>query len=97
MPWRYDAPLRDMRFVIERVLEAPASWAQCAAFAELDTDTAAAVMEEGARFASGVLLPLVASRRSLPARWLGSGSPAGQNMLAIWPPTTSVMPGTLPR
>jgi len=61
MPWRYDAPLRDMRFVIERVLEAPASWAQCAAFAELDTDTAAAVMEEGARFAGGVLLPLNAS------------------------------------
>lgn len=61
MAWRYDAPLQDMRFVIERVLEAPASWAQCPAFADLDSATAAAVMEEGARFASGVLLPLNAS------------------------------------
>jgi len=59
--WRYDAPLREMRFVIERVLDAPASWARCAAFADLDLATAGAVLEEGARFASGVLLPLNAS------------------------------------
>jgi alkylation response protein AidB-like acyl-CoA dehydrogenase len=58
MAWDYIAPLRDMRFVIERVLEAPASWQACPAFAEVDTDTAGAVIGEAARFASQVLLPL---------------------------------------
>ena len=57
MAWEYHAPLADMRFVIERVLQAPRSWQHCAAFAELDVDTAAAVMQEAARFAGGVLLP----------------------------------------
>lgn len=61
MAWRYQAPLREMRFAIERVLDAPASWARCEAFAELDMATANAVLEEGARFASEVLLPLNAS------------------------------------
>lgn len=61
MAWRYEAPLREMRFVIERVLDARASWASCEAFAELDLDTASAVLEEGARFASEVLSPLNAS------------------------------------
>ena len=58
MPWDYHAPIDDMRFVLERVLRAPDSWAHCAPFAELDADTAAAVMQEAARFAAGVLLPL---------------------------------------
>ena len=57
MTWDYQAPLDDMRFVIERVLQAPGSWQRCPPFAELDLDTAAAVMQEAARFASGVLLP----------------------------------------
>ena len=41
--------------------------------------------------------PEKARMRSLPARWLARKSPPGVNMQAIWPPTTSVMPGTLPR
>ena len=61
MAWEYHAPLDDMRFVMERVLQAPRSWQHCAAFAELDVDTAAAVMQEAARFASGVLLPINAA------------------------------------
>jgi alkylation response protein AidB-like acyl-CoA dehydrogenase len=56
--WQYEAPLRDMRFVIERVLAAPASWAHCDAFADVDMDTAEAVLDQAARFASEVLLPL---------------------------------------
>ncbi len=58
MTWTYTAPLRDMRFVIERVLQAPASWAACGALADCDIDTAAAVLEEAARFASEVLQPI---------------------------------------
>ena len=61
MAYDYLAPLQDMRFVIERVLEAPASWAACPGFAELDADTAAAVLEQAATFAREVLLPLNAS------------------------------------
>jgi alkylation response protein AidB-like acyl-CoA dehydrogenase len=57
----YRAPLREMRFVLERVLDAPASWAGCAAFADLDADTAFAVLEQGARFASEVLQPINAA------------------------------------
>jgi len=58
MSYDYQAPLRDMRFVMERVLDAPAAWRDCAAFADLDADTAAAVLEEAARFASEVLQPI---------------------------------------
>jgi alkylation response protein AidB-like acyl-CoA dehydrogenase len=47
-----------MRFVMERVLEAPAAWAQCQSFAELDLDTVDAVLQEAAKFAAGVLLPI---------------------------------------
>ena len=57
MAYDYIAPLRDMRFVIDRVFDASASWAACPAFDDLDIDTAAAVLEEAARFASEVLLP----------------------------------------
>ncbi|MFZ4651369.1 MAG: acyl-CoA dehydrogenase family protein, partial [Rubrivivax sp.] len=61
MAWDYHAPIDDMRFVLEHVLQAPRSWARCPAFAELDLDTACAVMQEAGRFAAGVLLPVNAS------------------------------------
>jgi alkylation response protein AidB-like acyl-CoA dehydrogenase len=55
--WQYEAPLRDMRYVIEDVLGLPASWAALPAFAELDADTARQVLAEAARFAIEVLAP----------------------------------------
>ncbi len=55
--WQYEAPLRDMRYVIEDVLGLPAQWAALPAFAELDVDTARAVLAEAARFATEVLAP----------------------------------------
>ena len=61
MPWDYVPPLADMRFVIERVLGAPASWEECAPFADLDLETVDAVLQEAGRFAAGVLLPLNAA------------------------------------
>ena len=48
MAYEYRPPLAEMRFVIEQVLQAPAAWARCPAFAEVDIDTAAAVLEEAA-------------------------------------------------
>ena len=56
--WTYAAPLRDMQFVIEDVLDAPAGWSALPAHADLDADTARQVLDEAARFASGVLLPI---------------------------------------
>jgi hypothetical protein len=46
--YAYIAPITDMRFVIEQVLEAPRSWSACGGFAELDMDTAGAVLDEAA-------------------------------------------------
>jgi len=56
--WTYRAPLREMRFVIEEVLQAPAAWREMPAFAEVDMDTAAEVLAQAARFAADVVLPL---------------------------------------
>ena len=56
--WTYTAPLRDMQFVIEEVLEAPAGWREMPAFAELDVDTARQILEEAGKFAAGVLAPI---------------------------------------
>ncbi|HSX94595.1 MAG TPA: acyl-CoA dehydrogenase family protein [Hydrogenophaga sp.] len=58
MSWTYEAPLEHMRFVLEHVLDAPKHWKACEAFADLDLDTADAVLQEAARFASEVLQPL---------------------------------------
>lgn len=58
MSWTYKAPLEHMRFVLEHVLDAPTHWKACEAFADLDLDTADAVLQEAARFASEVLQPL---------------------------------------
>jgi alkylation response protein AidB-like acyl-CoA dehydrogenase len=57
MAQNYTAPLAEMRFVIEQVLQAPASWARCQRFAEVDADMAAQVLEEAGRFASELLAP----------------------------------------
>ena len=44
--WHYDAPLRDMRYVIEDLLGLPAQWSAMPAFADLDADTARQVIDE---------------------------------------------------
>ena len=56
--YRYDAPLREMRFVIEQVLQAPQQWQALPALADLDMDTAAEVLAQAARFTSELLQPL---------------------------------------
>lgn len=56
--YAYAAPLDEMRFVIERVLRAPAQWAAIPAFADLDADTAAEVLAQAGRFTREVLQPL---------------------------------------
>lgn len=67
--WRYDPPLRDMRFVIDELLQAPAAWPHMAGFEELDADMAAQVLEEAGRFAAEVLAPTNASGDLEGCRW----------------------------
>jgi alkylation response protein AidB-like acyl-CoA dehydrogenase len=56
--WHYEAPLRDLRYVIEELLDLPAQWAAMPAFSELDATTARQVIDEAARFATEVVAPL---------------------------------------
>lgn len=55
--WTYTPPLREMRFVFEEVLDAPALWRDIPAFSELDVATAADILEQAGKFASEILLP----------------------------------------
>jgi alkylation response protein AidB-like acyl-CoA dehydrogenase len=55
----YNAPLRDVRFLLNEVFDAPKMWAENARLAEaVDPDTADAILEEAAKIATGVIAPL---------------------------------------
>ncbi|WP_300274214.1 acyl-CoA dehydrogenase C-terminal domain-containing protein [Halomonas sp.] len=54
----YQAPLRDIRFVMDELLDYPAHYARLPGGEEASPDVVAAILEEGARFAREVLLPL---------------------------------------
>ncbi|MBS3805775.1 MAG: acyl-CoA dehydrogenase C-terminal domain-containing protein [Oleiphilaceae bacterium] len=55
----YQAPLRDIRFVLNEVFDIPALWASLPKLAEqVDPETADAILEEAAKITSGVLAPL---------------------------------------
>lgn len=54
----YNAPLRDMRFVLHEVFDAPALWARLPALAErVDADTADAILEEAAKITGQLIAP----------------------------------------
>lgn len=54
----YQAPLRDMRFVMDEMLDYPAHYAALPSGDDASPDVVSAILEEGARFARDVLLPL---------------------------------------
>ena len=55
----YQAPLRDMRFVLYEVFDVAADWARWESLSELvDRETADAILEEGAKLVSKTLSPL---------------------------------------
>ncbi len=68
--WTYNAPLRDMHFVIEEVLQAPKDWAQTPAFESLDAETSRQILEEAAKFASGVLAPINSAADLEGCKWV---------------------------
>ncbi|QMV75360.1 acyl-CoA dehydrogenase C-terminal domain-containing protein [Comamonas piscis] len=55
---QYTPPLRDMQFLMQEVLDLPARFAQLPAYAEVDTGTMDAILEEAGKFAVEVVQPL---------------------------------------
>ncbi len=54
----YNAPLRDMRFVMFELLDAEREFKAIPKYADLDAETINAVLEEAAKFATQVVFPL---------------------------------------
>ncbi|WP_176503056.1 acyl-CoA dehydrogenase C-terminal domain-containing protein [Cobetia sp. 5-11-6-3] len=54
----YQAPLRDIRFVMNELLDYPAHYARLPGGEDASDDIVSAILEEGARFANEVLTPL---------------------------------------
>ncbi|WP_304525161.1 acyl-CoA dehydrogenase C-terminal domain-containing protein [Halomonas sp. I5-271120] len=54
----YQAPLRDLRFVMDELLDFPGHYARLPGGEDATPDVVGAILEEGARFSREVLLPL---------------------------------------
>ena len=55
----FNAPLRDMRFVLHEVFQGPAQWARLPALAaSVDAETADAILEEAAKITGQLIAPL---------------------------------------
>lgn len=57
----YTPPLRDMRFVLEDVLQAPEILSALPAYAEVDADLIGQILEEAGKFAAEIVHPLNAT------------------------------------
>lgn len=75
----YTTPLADMAFTLRHVLKAEAAWRDMPDFADMDDDTAIAVLEQAGVFASEVLAPINASGDAEGCQWSPDGvkAPAG--------------------
>ena len=54
----YQAPLRDIQFVLHELLDVEGAFKQMPRHAEIDKDTVNAVLEEGAKFCQDIIFPL---------------------------------------
>lgn len=59
--WTYQAPLKDMQFVLNEWLQAESFWQLHPQYQQLDAETASQILEEAGRFCGEVLEPLNAS------------------------------------
>ncbi|WP_271103554.1 acyl-CoA dehydrogenase C-terminal domain-containing protein [Pseudomonas tohonis] len=76
----YNAPLRDLRFVLHEVFDAPRLWARLPALAEtVDGETADAILEEAAKVTGSLIAPLNRSGDEEGAQWANGAvsTPAG--------------------
>jgi alkylation response protein AidB-like acyl-CoA dehydrogenase len=69
----YHPPLADMDFVLHHVLQAEQAWADMPDFADMDAQTANAVLEQAGVFASEVLAPINASGDAQGCHWSPDG------------------------
>ncbi len=66
----YQAPLRDMNFVLNEVFQAPQLWASLPQLAEaVDVETASAILEEAAKVNADVIAPLNRNADEQGAQW----------------------------
>lgn len=75
----YKAPLRDISFVLNEVLDSEATYQSLPAYQEATSDLMSAIIEEGAKFAENVLSPLNQSGDEEGCSWSEDGvtTPAG--------------------
>lgn len=76
----YKAPLRDMRFVLNEVFDAPKLWQTLPALAEVvDAETAEAILEEAGKITANSIAPLNRSGDEEGCRWVDGAvsTPAG--------------------
>ncbi|MGK9066734.1 acyl-CoA dehydrogenase C-terminal domain-containing protein [Stutzerimonas chloritidismutans] len=76
----YKAPLRDMRFVLNEVFDAPSHWRAMPALAEVvDAETADAILEEAGKITAGTIAPLNRSGDEEGCHWQDGAvtTPAG--------------------
>ena len=68
----YQAPLRDIRFLLNDVFRVQEAWQQLPELAErVDTETADAILEEAAKVAARTLSPLNRNGDEEGCRWEG--------------------------
>src|SRR3954466_11079670 len=79
----YRAPLREMRFVLEELLQA-SRLAQYPDFADYSRDLAEAILDEAGRFAETVLDPINRSGDENGARWTPEGVVAAPGFRAAY-------------
>jgi 3-(methylthio)propanoyl-CoA dehydrogenase len=79
----YRAPIRELRFVLEELLDTSALSAS-PAFADYSAETAEAILGEAARFAQEVLEPLNQSGDREGARWTPDGVVTPQGFVAAY-------------
>jgi alkylation response protein AidB-like acyl-CoA dehydrogenase len=80
----YVPPLEEMRFVIEQVLDAPASWRGLPLYADLDADTAREVLAQAGRFAAEVIAPINASADLEGCHWTPESVTTPQGYPQAW-------------
>lgn len=76
----YNAPLEDMRFILNDVFDAPSLWQANEALSDIDMDTVNAILEEMAKLSKNVILPLNRTGDEESAQYMGDGvvkTPAG--------------------
>lgn len=72
----YNAPIRDMQFILNDVFKAEQFWQNNENLSHLDSDTVNMILEEMAKFSKNVLLPLNRTGDEEGASYLGDGKVA---------------------